>query len=342
MLEKLVNHQTFSRDRNNDNPAPDSFRALGYPAFLVTLILASDSVGADPYKAILTTQAVLGAAILLITYLLAGNADCAGSLGTCRGIADGFITSRGVAGVVFTDRNPIHVFHKPGCVESTLAVRWQSYLWGLIAGTALGLTYFVNPTSLVVGPFVFLCLVLFRKEGFPWHWKSQLSFALTVFMPLVTLVALWQLRTMINVSPTEETSSDRLLMNLIAGMFSDYHDIWRANPRDPNNPATLASSRIGGSFALWLRELLGMFMSDPLATIRWYFIDKPLLLWDWNIRIGQGDIYVYPGFYSLYDLSSIALASYAIMHSLHFWLLMISTIGLFLVATEKGKKKALA
>jgi hypothetical protein len=61
------------------------------------------------------------------------------------------------------------------------------------------------------------------------------------------------------------------------------------------------------------------------------------MLWDWNILTGQGDIYVYPVEYSLYDASRPALLSYAIMRAAHYWLFGFAVFGLFFVCRQAQK-----
>jgi hypothetical protein len=42
-----------------------------------------------------------------------------------------------------------------------------------------------------------------------------------------------------------------------------------------------------------LSALANRMIRAPATYVRWY-ASKPALLWDWDIRIGQGDVYVYP------------------------------------------------
>ena len=43
-----------------------------------------------------------------------------------------------------------------------------------------------------------------------------------------------------------------------------------------------------------MKAILQRVGEHPLRSVVWYLFEKPFLLWDWSIRIGQGDIYVYP------------------------------------------------
>ena len=66
----------------------------------------------------------------------------------------------------------------------------------------------------------------------------------------------------------------------------------------------------------------------------WYFVKKPLLLWDWDIRIGAGDIFIYPVRYSLYHTSRSALATHAIMKSMHVWLFAAALLSVLLLTRD--------
>ena len=63
-----------------------------------------------------------------------------------------------------------------------------------------------------------------------------------------------------------------------------------------------------------------------------------MLLWDWDIRTGWGDIYIYRIKYSLYQTSATAIASYAIMKSTHVWLLACALTGIgYLFFANQGQ-----
>jgi hypothetical protein len=75
--------------------------------------------------------------------------------------------------------------------------------------------------------------------------------------------------------------------------------------------------------------------------LSWYFAEKPLLLWGWDMRVGAGDIYVYPVHYSLYDTSGPARASYSLMKALHFWLFACALLSVLFIA-RKGPDESSA
>ena len=78
--------------------------------------------------------------------------------------------------------------------------------------------------------------------------------------------------------------------------------------------------------------------SDPAHYAYWYLLKKPVLLWNWNILMGQGDIFVYPVITSLYQKSNPALVSYTIMKSLHYWVFAFALLGVIPLLIQPNKK----
>ena len=73
-----------------------------------------------------------------------------------------------------------------------------------------------------------------------------------------------------------------------------------------------------------------------MRVLAWYSVQKPVLLWDWDIRTGFGDIYIYRVEYSLYQTSTTAIITYSLMRSLHIWILLGVLFGLgFLLAEHR-------
>ncbi len=170
--------------------------------------------------------------------------------------------------------------------------------------------------------------------------QSRLKGALALNLPLLLSAALWALRAHSIEAEEGLDSSSRLLTNLIIGMHSDFHELWRANRNDPNNPATLDAQLIGDSYRLFLERLRELFRAEPLAMSQWYLVGKPLQLWSWNILTGAGDIYIYSLVQSLYQESQLALASYVGMKSAHPWLAAAALLGALSTATVERWRRA--
>lgn len=97
---------------------------------------------------------------------------------------------------------------------------------------------------------------------------------------------------------------------------------------EPEKKVVLPGAGAGESYGTFLSVLSERFLQNPLQMVTWYSIQKPILLWDWDIRTGFGEIYIYRVEYSLYHTSIPAIVSYIFMAALHPWLLLGSIIGL--------------
>ena len=124
---------------------------------------------------------------------------------------------------------------------------------------------------------------------------------------------------------------------MVIGAHSNYYDIYRQNPRNTDNPANVDLRDINGSFTLFLEIMKERIAADPIHCAQWYFLEKRLLLWNWNILAGQGDIFEYPVKYSLYQKSTAALASYSIMKFLHYWLFSFAILSIIFILKEANE-----
>jgi hypothetical protein len=95
------------------------------------------------------------------------------------------------------------------------------------------------------------------------------------------------------------SSTGRALDNLVVGSWPDFYQTY-AGAMKKNPGALRAMDRVSRGIALShsnlpaeLDDIAQRVCEQPLDYLRWY-LSKPALLWSWDIRIGQGDIYVYP------------------------------------------------
>lgn len=334
--QNLIDHSIFSKDFTSDPPKPDSFWSPGFPAFLYGVIKIANHFTANIYSTLLYAQLIMGTFIIILTFLLAREAISP-------------VTALIPAALVAYSPHLIsmgaYALTEILCcfmllLSMTLAcvgVRTHSKLLFLYSGLSFGLTYLVNPVTVFAGPITaFLLTSQLLLSSSQEQKTAGQNIVLIAIVPLLLIISIWGIRNQIAVSDDQPSSSSRLMMNLTAGLHPEYHDRWRKNPRDPNNPATVDQSIIKGSYIKFIQLALEDFKDNPSRMLSWYLLDKPKLLWDWDIRIGQGDIYVYPVFYSLYHVSKTALASYTIMRSLHPWLVASALLaGIFIWRERK-------
>ena len=321
----LLEDATFSKDMSDD-PVPDSYWAPGYPVFLAAVIKVSELLSVDTYNAILYCQLLLGVGTIFLCFLLAVS-----FLPGYWPLLPAFLVALSphlvsLASYVLTETLfgfllILALWTLSKAMAGSSCVRW---LW---AGMSFALAYMVNPVSLFLAPLLALVLVLTARIGGAELPIRELYRVLAIFLaPLVIISMLWSIRSAVSVPAGQQTASNRLLTNLVTGMYPDYHEKWRASIMEPEKKVVLPGA--GESYGTFLSVLSERFLQNPLQMVTWYSIQKPILLWDWDIRTGVGEIYIYRVEYSLYHTSIPAIVSYIFMAALHPWLLLGSIIGL--------------
>jgi hypothetical protein len=271
----LLIDNTFSQVGDIRNPPPDAFRGPGYPFFLA---LIHRVVGWDAwYGAVKHVQALVGAATVAGVIALGRRwlplrwALVAGAL---LAVQPHHIAATGamLVEVVFG------FLVVAGLLAALVAIEKRSLPLAALAGACLGAGYLVNPVLLLFAPLLF---VAFWRE----RWATG-----GAAMLVVVLVAAggWWLRN----ASHGITGGDRAAINVVQGSWPDYHRAWRQHLADPAAAQVLrdidAETRrvaAGDSAPVWHR--LG---ADPGRYALWYLVEKPYLLWDWDIRMGAGGI----------------------------------------------------
>ncbi len=326
----LVNYGTFSKDQATDTPQPDAYWAPGYPTFIASTMLLENKFGFDTYRRIIFLQAVMGSITVVLTLLLGRlflNHQWALVAATLTAFSPHLIS---LGNYVLTETLfallfllSIYIF--------ILAFTYQYRGLFTLAGTLFGLAYLVNPVVFFT-PILFAALAVLLYK---YKQEKPLLASLVLIAPCLIvffiMVGGWAARGAVSVPTDSPSGSSRLLTNLVIGAHHDFHTIWRANTRDPNNPATIDLTVIGDSYPAFINLMLDRISEEPLHYAKWYLLQKPIMLWDWNILTGQGDIHVYPVKFSLYQVSKPALLSYVIMRSMHYWLFGFSILGLIFV-----------
>lgn len=325
--KNLLIHFTFSKQIGATAPEPDSYWAPGYPAFLAAAIAAAKFLHVQAYPLILHLQAVLGALTAAVTFLIARL-----YLGRSWSLLPALFVSLSPHLVslganlltetlyAFVLTTAIYVF--------VTAFRNRSVTQFTAAGVLFGLAWLVNPVMFFLPLFyVAAAARLYARDGTSLiAGRKGMVLCLAVFL---AVAAAWQIRGRLDVPPDAPSSRGRLLTNLVIGTHSDYYRIWRANPRDADNPADRDLRQLQGSYTAFAGMLLHRVLGQPLHYLEWYLLDKPVLLWSWDIQVGQGDIYVFPVVQSWYRQSGPARATYALMKSLHYWLFGCAILGLY-------------
>ena len=290
----MLQHGVFSHMGPwNDAPVPDAYRGPGYPAFLAACIWL------DPvrwYALALHAQAAIGALTVGATTLLArhwlrpGWALAAGAL-ACVWPHHVAATINLLSEVVFGFLLALAL------LLSAIAMRRRKpFLPALASGAVFSLAAMTNLVSL---PFALFMALVYWRERLP-----RAGLALVVFALLGP--GLWSLRQVPAQSPAEP---GRVGMNLVQGAWPEYHAAYMSR-QDPAAHAIMdaieSEERLFATDpAAGLDHVARCLAKTPARSIAWYLLRKPYLLWDWDIRIGAGDVYFHPPIHSPLETNGV-------------------------------------
>jgi hypothetical protein len=279
----LVTHGTFSAAFPGAIApvVPDDFRGPGYPLFLAAVLQSVGAAG-DWYHPTLALQALLGALTVLLGMRLAREWLSRGMV-----LAAGLLMAVWPHHIAASGAILSEVFYgfvlMTGLLAYAFAIRLARPAWATAAGVAFALGYLVNP---VILPFPLVLAWLSRRLG----WRIAVPL---VAIPLLVAGA-WFARSQ---SLPESPVGGRAGLNLVQGSQPLFLDAWRVHRVDPGAHLLVASvDAEGAAFSrdplAGLRRIGNRIASDPVLYGGWYLFRKPYLLWDWDIRIGAGGIYV--------------------------------------------------
>ena len=284
----MVHHGVFASSRpGSTEVVANSFRDPGYPALLALGMLIFPDF--EPwYGAMLLTQATLGALTVFLLVLTAR-----------RWLPMWALAMAAVAMAIWPHCVTIPSFllsenlFAPLCAAAALATaeaahRRTTASW-CIAGFFWSLAALTNAVMIPVAAVIGVILALRRMETR----RCVLAFVLASLV----LPAAWGVRS--TLIPASSTSGSRIVMNLVQGSWPSYHDDYqRAAQGSVDSIIALAAEGVemqalSKNLGEGMRMIGQRMGEDPGKYLRWY-LSKPALLWSWDIRIGQGDIYVYP------------------------------------------------
>ena len=282
----LLHHGTFSlAPPGSVAVVPDAYRAPGYPA----LIALAFWIAAEKwYVLILLLQAALGAATTILSIHLARR-FLAAPASLLVGLLVAFWPHLITIGGYLLSESLYGFFVVLSLLLIARAQERQDRASAIAAGLSAGLAYLVNPVFLLF-PVAAAAMMLVSPAV-----KRSTAF---VFLATAMLIPVgWGIRDA-NIPPPP-TGNSRAIETFVIGSWPQWYAAYLLQHVDPGAQQLLDRANgekalLNAEFPRGARVVLARFGSDPVGYARWYFIDKPFLLWDWDIRIGQGDIYVYP------------------------------------------------
>ncbi len=283
----LVRHGVYSSAPPGSEPVPDTYRSPGLPLLGAAIMAIVGIEDASWYYVVLYVQALIGAITALLTVLLVRH-----WLPPPWAVAAGLATACWPHAIAMTGYFLIETLYAFALVLALwLVVRaaaggtpWRC----LPAGLALGFTTMVNPVAL---PLIMLLAALIAALR---SWRPALALLAAAALPPAAWAfysADWDGR---------DGARMRAAINFVQGLNPHYHDQWfNAIARgDPQDTASLRAmdaeaARIAARPAVAFELVAARVREVGCASVlRWYLIEKPWLLWDWSIRIGQDDLEV--------------------------------------------------
>jgi len=266
---------------------PDSFRDPGYPLFLALAMKLTSSF-ATFYGFVLLVQAVLGAITVSLLTLAARQWLPVRYLAVSGMLMAVWPHSISIPAYMLTE-TLTGFFCAVALVATDFASRSGKRTEWAIAGLMWSLAAMTNAVLLPFATALGVALWLSRNVGR----RAALALALASLV----LPAAWGMRSI--ELPSGASSTSRAATNFVQGSWPTYHDAFQL----------AAQGDIDGIHHLqWMQSEIDLLQKDPKAGlavmlnrmserpmthVTWY-LWKPALLWAWDIRIGQGDIYVYP------------------------------------------------
>lgn len=314
----LVHHGIYAGNHPGSSViVPSNFRDPGYPVFLALWM----KLFRDPstwYAIVLLAQAMLGALTVPLTMQL-GH----------RWLGKRWATGAGILLAVW----PHNITLASDLLSETLfgflcavavlvcvqACERRSVRRAVAAGLCFGAAALTNA---VLVPFGVLLAVFLG-------WRRFVPRRIVIALCVGTLLlpGIWAVRNLhLPVQANGQTSTDRALMNLVQGSWPTYHSAWQEMIH--HNPAGMRTlDAINAEYNLLrtspragAHAILQRLGQHPWHSLAWYTLRKPWVLWDWRIRIGQNDIYVFPAANSPFVTQPVMRALEAICHTINPWL----------------------
>ena len=282
-----------------DEIRPDSYRGPGYPVFLDAIMSlvgpfrlelhptdnGQVQLVAQPSTWVLLTyiaQSILGALTVALGVLLARF-----WLGRVPSLVVGILIAFWPHLIVFCatllSETLFGFLLIAALVATCFTEQRRSSRIGGLAGGLFGLAYFVNP---VIGAFPFLVVALFA-------FRRQFKCAVPLLVMFALAPAGWALRNHF-ADVGNRTSLTRAEQNFVEGSWPQYHSAMNSRLSNAISDAIMKAIQreeqtIIDDPAAGLSEIRSRMAEDPGYYAVWYLFEKPVLLWDWGIRVGAND-----------------------------------------------------
>jgi hypothetical protein len=322
----LVQHGIYSVDRPSTSlPISDSFRDPGYPLFMAAWMKVFPQWDSW-YAAVVFSQAILSAATVML-WLGVGRSWMPLKWLAIAGVLMA-VWPHSVAMSSHLLSETLYGFLVAlAMFVFSLGVDKPNTRWALICGACFAAAALTNSVLLPFALLLALYMLIRRK--------LPLRIGVALMASALCFTAPWLIRNS-QLPPSPASSMNRALMNLVEGSWPLYHRADMASTLSKNPQATRIMDQINLEIGVieadhraGLSMMLARMAHDPGYYIRWY-LQKPALLWDWSIRIGVGDIYVYVTYHSPFDANPFWRAVEAVCHGGNWILALLALTGCWL------------
>jgi 4-amino-4-deoxy-L-arabinose transferase-like glycosyltransferase len=183
-------------------------------------------------------------------------------------------------------------------------------------GAAVGSLSLFRPAFLAFAPFMALA---FPERRDKWH---CLLFG---FAGAAIVVAPWFIRNGLIVSQTDTPSV--LAATMLEGSYPGFVYQENKSTFPYGGRADPIFSETEKSVALALKEVTRKIVESPLAMMKWYLIEKPVYLFQWNNIDGVGDVFIYPVRSTPFRNDELFQAIHGTFYYSHLAVLALAIIG---------------
>ncbi len=316
----LRHHHVYSKDitvGKGDKQVirPDAVRTPGYPLFLSLFI--SDAPNQAILSRIVLAQCLLSTLTVLFGFLLFNR-----FLSPFWSVAAALLVAVCPHLIVF---NSYILTETLFCFFLvflswlvSLFVKKPGFLFAVLVGGVCGMSALVRPSMNFFPAVLFVLLILMGG------YKKGLKLFLGICIGFVLILSPWIARNLVTLN---KVSDGTLMVNFLHhGMYPEFMKDdrpetfgfpYRFDPR---------SDEITQNTVSVLKEIKARFQKEPFKYLKWYVLQKPVVLWSWGMIQGY-DIFVYVVSNSPYLTNPVFRWSYFFMKYIHNALMVLCVFG---------------
>jgi len=212
----------------------------------------------------------------------------------------------------------------------------SSLLLTMSAGACFGCAYLVNPVIALFPPLLAALLWV----------RMQRRAAIILLVTFAIAPSLWAVRNTGIVGENSDATL-RAAQNLVQGSIPQYFTAYNSRLDNPISKqiVDLASDEtqlLIAHPAAGLAEIVDRMRQDPAFYAKWYLFDKPYQLWDWEIRIGAGDIYFLETQHSPFERIPALKSMKYLIRSLNPVLFLLAAGAMFVLVWQNFRRPSSA